>query len=116
MPRTKSPSARKHRKVKKQAKGFRDARRKRVKVAKETLLHAGKYQYVSRKLKKRDLKSLWITRINAATRQEDLSYSKFVSGLKNANIEIDRKMLAEMAVNDIESFNQVVAKVKEAIA
>ncbi|MFB5615324.1 MAG: 50S ribosomal protein L20, partial [Candidatus Nitrosomaritimum yanchengensis] len=85
MPRAKSISARKHRKVMKAVKGFKHGPGKRVKAAKEALLHAGKYAYVSRRLKKRDLRALWITRINAATKQADLSYSKFISGLSEAS-------------------------------
>lgn len=113
MPRAKSVSARKHRKILKAAKGFKHAAGKRVKPAKEALLHAGKYAYVSRRLKKRDLRSLWITRISAATKKHDLSYSRFIKGLKDSNIEIDRKILADLAVNDTNAFDAVVSKVKE---
>lgn len=112
MPRAKSVAARKHRKILKAAKGFKHAAGKRVKPAKEALLHAGKYAYVSRRLKKRDLRSLWITRIGAATKQHDLSYSKFINGLKKANIEVDRKILADIAVKDSNAFEAIVNKVK----
>jgi len=112
MPRSKSIASRKHRVIKKKAKGFKQSRRVRVKNAKEALLHQGKYAYVGRKLKKRDLKKLWITRIGAASKLNDLSYSRFIAALKQANIEIDRKMLAELAVKDEAAFNQIVEKAK----
>lgn len=112
MPRTKSISAKRHRKVKKAARGFRDARRKRVKVAKESLLHAGQYAYVSRRLKKRDFRKLWIIRLNAAVRKHGLTYSKFARALKDKKIELDRKMLAEIAVTDPDTFEKIVSEVK----
>lgn len=112
MPRVKSPSAIRHRKVLKATKGFKQARRTRVKAAKEALLHAGKYAYIGRKLKKRDLRSLWITRITAGVRSQDLSYSKFISGLKKANIALDRKILSDIAVRDNQTFNKIVEMVK----
>lgn len=108
MARVKSVAARRHRKVKKAARGFKQARRARVKTAKEALMHAGQYAYAGRKLRKRDLRSLWIVRLNAAVREEGLSYSKFVSGLKKAKIEIDRKILADIAVRDPEAFKEIV--------
>lgn len=113
MARTKSPKARKHNKVKSQAKGFKNARRRRVKGAKEALLHQGKYEYIGRKLRKRDLRSLWIQRINAAARENELTYSQFISGLKKAGIELDRKILAEIAVNDPKSFDEIAKKAKD---
>lgn len=112
MARVKTPSARRHRKFLKRAKGFKQARRVRIQVAKEALLHAGQYAYHGRKLKKRNLRSLWILRLNAAVREEGLSYSKFIASLKKAGIELDRKILADMAVNNPETFKQIVAKVK----
>jgi large subunit ribosomal protein L20 len=112
MPRTKSKSAKRHRKIKKEARGFKHARRKRVKVAKESLLHAGQYAYISRRLKKRDFRKLWITRLNAAVRQHGLSYSKFIKALKDNKIELDRKMLAEIAVSDPETFSKIVEETK----
>lgn len=112
MPRAKSKASRKHRETKKKAKGFRHARGKRVKLAKETLLHAGQYAYIGRKLRKRDLRRLWITRINAAARDHGLTYSKFIAGLKDKNIELDRKMLAEIAVDDPDTFEKIVSEVK----
>ena len=112
MPRTKSLSAKRHRKVKKAARGYKHAARRRVKVAKEALLHAGQYAYIGRKLKKRDLRRLWIVRLNAASREYGLPYSKFIASLKKENIEIDRKILSDIAVNDSETFNKIVSEVK----
>lgn len=112
MPRTKSVSARRHRKVKKAAKGFKQARRQRVRGAKEALLHAGQYAYIGRKLKKRDLRKLWIVRLNAAVREHGLKYSSFIKSLKDKNIELDRKILADIAVKDPNTFKQIVDEVK----
>lgn len=112
MPRVKSISAKRHRKVKKAAKGFKHARSRRVKTAKEALLHAGQYAYIGRKLRKRDLRSLWIKRLNAASREHGLSYSKLIAGLKKNNIELDRKILADMAVNDSATFKKIVDAIK----
>ena len=112
MARTKSIAAIRHRKIKKLAKGFTHARRKRVKVAKESLLHAGQYAYVGRKLKKRDLRRLWITRLNAAVREHGMNYSGFIKKLADKNIIIDRKILADLAVNDPVAFFEIVKKVK----
>ena len=110
--RVKSIASRKHRKILAQAKGFKHARRRRIQTAKEAVLHAGAYAYHGRKRKKRDLRSLWITRISAAVKMEGLSYSKFMSMLKKAKIELDRKILSDIAVKDIESFKKIVAEVK----
>ena len=110
--RVKSIAARKHRKILSKARGFRQARRIRVRSAKEALLHAGQYAYHGRKLKKRDLRALWIVRLNAAVRKEGLSYSKFISSLKKAKIELDRKILAEIAVKHPETFKVVIANIK----
>jgi len=112
MARVKSTSARRHRKFLKRAKGFKQARRVRIQVAKEALLHAGQYAYHGRKLRKRDLRNLWIIRLNAAVREEGLSYSKFIASLKKAKIELDRKMLADIAVNDPGTFKKIVSEVK----
>lgn len=112
MPRVKSISAKRHRKVKKAAKGFKHARSRRVKTAKEALLHSGQYAYIGRKLRKRDLRSLWIKRINAAVREHGLIYSKFIAGLKKENIELDRKILSDMAVKDASTFKKIVDAVK----
>ena len=112
MARTKSIAARRHRKILKQARGFKNARSRRVKTAKEALLHAGQYAYVGRKLRKRDLRSLWIKRLNAAVREHGLSYSKFVAGLKKEKIELNRKILADIAVKDPATFAKIVDEVK----
>lgn len=112
MARVKSIAARRHRKILKQAKGFTQARRRRVRAAKEALMHAGAYAYVGRKLRKRDLRSLWTMRINAAVRPEGLSYSRFISALKKSDVQLDRKMLSEIAATDIETFKQIVNQVK----
>ena len=112
MARVKSLAIKKHRKVLKAAKGFKNARSRRLRVAKEAVMHAGRHAYIGRKLKKRDLRSLWIVRINAALREHDLSYSKFINLLKKANIELDRKILSELAVKDPSTFSKIVDEVK----
>ena len=112
MARVKSIAARRHRKIKKAAKGFKQARRTRIRVAKEALLHAGQYAYVGRKLRKRDLRRLWIIRLNAAAREHSLTYNKLISGLKKAKIELDRKILAEIAVKDPDTFEKIISVVK----
>ncbi len=112
MTRVKSISARKHRKILKAAKGFKQARRTRVKAAKEAILHKGQYSYIGRKQRKRDFRRLWIVRLNAALREHGLSYSKFISKLKKQNIELDRKILAEIAVNDPSTFNKIISEIK----
>lgn len=114
MARVKSPRRARHKKVLKAAKGFQTARRRRYKVAREAILHAGQYAYAGRKLRKRDIRSLWIQRLNAAVRGHDLSYSKFIAGLKKANINLDRKILSELAISDPKTFGEIVQKVKSA--
>jgi large subunit ribosomal protein L20 len=94
--------------VLKATKGFKDGRRRLFRTANQALLKAGKYQYRDRRNRKRDMRRLWIARINAAARQEGLSYSRFVHGLKLAGVEVDRKMLAELAVNDTSAFAQLI--------
>jgi len=116
MPRVKSIAAKRHRKVKSLARGFKHARSRRVKNAKESLLHAGQYAYHGRKLKKRDLRSLWIMRINAGVRKHELTYGKFISGLKKANIILDRKILSDLAIKDSATFGKIVDTVKKSIA
>ena len=112
MARVKSPSAIRHRVVRKATKGFTQARRQRVQAGMDALLHQGQYEYIGRKLRKRDLRALWIIRLNAAVRAEGMSYSKFIAGLKKNKIELDRKILSEIAIKDAESFRQIVAAVK----
>jgi large subunit ribosomal protein L20 len=97
-----------HKKVLKATKGFNDGRRRLFRTANQALLKAGKYQYRDRRNRKRDMRRLWIARINAAARQEGLSYSRFVHGLKLAGVEVDRKMLADLAVNDANAFAQLI--------
>ena len=112
MPRTRSKSAIRHRKVKKAAKGYKHSARRRVKTAKEALLHAGHYAYVGRKLRKRDLRRLWIVRLNAAAREHGISYSKFIARLKKEKIEVDRKILSDIAINDPNTFKEIVTEIK----
>lgn len=112
MARVKSPTRKRHNKFLKQAKGFKQARRTRIQAAKEAVLHAGQYAYIGRKQRKRNLRSLWITRLNAAVRDEGLTYGKFIHGLKSANINLDRKILAQLAIEEPESFTKIVEKVK----
>ncbi len=105
---------RRHKKVLKLARGFYSGRRKHFRKAKEQLERSLVYAYRDRRNKKRDFRRLWITRINAACRLNGLSYSKFMHGLKLANIELDRKILADMAMNDPKAFEAVANKAKEA--
>ena len=107
---------RKHNKVLKLAKGYRGARSKQYRVAKQSVMRALTSSYAGRKERKRQFRQLWIARINAAARINGLSYSKFMFGLKLAGIEINRKMLAEMAVNDAEGFATLAALAKSKIA
>lgn len=113
MTRVKSVSAVRHRKALSLARGFKQARKSRFKTAKEALLHAGKYAYIGRKLRKRDLRALWIVRLNAAVREHGMSYSKFVKALRLAKIEIDRKILSDIAVKDKEGFKEIVETAKK---
>ena len=101
-----------HKKVLKRAKGYYGAKSIRFRMANQAVMKSGMYAYVGRKNKKRDFRRLWIARINAAARQNGMSYSKFISGLKKANININRKMLAEMAVSDAQGFAALVEKIK----
>jgi large subunit ribosomal protein L20 len=105
-------SRRKHIKLLGQTKGYRGTKSKLVKVAREAALHAGQYAYHGRKLRKRDFRTLWITRIGEAVKQEDLSYSIFIDKLKKANITLDRKILSNLIVEDPKTFKQIVEKVK----
>ena len=106
---------RRHKKVLKQAKGYYNARRKVFRVAKQAVTKALQYAYIGRKLKKRQFRSLWIARINAASRMHGLSYSRFIAGLNKSAIGLDRKVLAELAVNDKPAFAAIVARVKASI-
>ena len=107
-------SRRKHKKLLKATKGYRGTKSRLVKVAKEAELHARAYSYHGRKLRKRDFRSLWITRIGEAVKKEGLSYSLFINKLQKANIGLDRKILSDLIVNDPDTFKKVVESVKNA--
>ncbi len=102
-----------HKKVLKEAKGYVGSKHRLYKTAKEQLMHSGQYAFRDRKQKKRDFRKLWITRINAACRQNDISYSRFIEGLTKAGIEVNRKMLSEIAINDPKAFTELVNKAKD---
>ena len=104
-----------HKKILKKAKGYYNARRKVFRAAKQAVIKAGQYAYRGRRLKKRDFRALWIQRINAAAREYGLSYSKIINGLKKAEIEIDRKMLADLAVNQPEAFATIAKQAQAAL-
>ena len=104
-----------HNKVLAAAKGYYNARRKVFRVAKQAVIKAGQYAYRDRKARKRQFRQLWIIRINAAARQHGLSYSRFINGLKKAEIAIDRKMLAELAVYNKQVFAVLAEKAKAAL-
>ncbi len=106
----------KHNRVLKMAKGYRGARSKQYRVAKQSVMRALTSSYAGRKQRKRQMRQLWIARINAAARLNGLSYSKFMYGLKLAEVDMNRKMLAEMAVNDAEGFAELVELAKTKIA
>ncbi|RUM63200.1 MAG: 50S ribosomal protein L20 [Sulfurospirillum sp.] len=106
---------RRHKKLLKQARGFYSGRRKHFRKAKEQLERSLVYAYRDRRQKKRDFRRLWITRINAACRLNDISYSKFIHGLNKAGIELDRKILADMAMNDAAAFTKVAEAAKAAL-
>ena len=105
-----------HKKILKQAKGYYNARRKVFRVAKQAVTKAQQYAYIGRKQKKRQFRSLWIVRINAAARMYGLSYSRLMNGLKKANVELDRKALADIAVHDLAAFGQIAEQAKRALA
>ncbi|WP_440904865.1 50S ribosomal protein L20 [Catenovulum sp. SX2] len=105
-----------HKKVLKQAKGYYGARSRVFRVATQAVTKAGQYAYRDRRQRKRQFRQLWIARINAASRQNGLSYSRFINGLKKASVEIDRKILADIAVYDKATFTALVEKAKEALA
>ena len=97
-----------HKKVLKQAKSYFGSKHRLYKTAKEQLMHSGQYAFRDRKQKKRDFRKLWITRINAACRQNDISYSRFIEGLTKAGVEVNRKMLSEIAISNPEAFTELV--------
>ena len=106
----------KRRKTLKLAKGYRGTKSNLYRVAREQVMKSGQYAYVGRRLKKRDFRKLWIARINAAARQNDITYSRLMDGLKKANIDINRKMLSEMAINDAAAFTALVETAKKHLA
>jgi len=106
----------KHKKVLKKAKGYYGARSRVYRVAKQAVIKAGQYAYRDRRQKKRQFRSLWITRINAAARECGISYSRLINGLNKAEIDVDRKILAELAVDDKASFAALAEKAKAALA
>ena len=107
---------RRHKKVLAKAKGYYNARRKIYRVAKQAVIKAGQYAYAGRRLKKRDYRALWVQRINAGARACGLSYSRLINGLKKAGIEIDRKVLADLAVQDMAAFAKIADQAKAALA
>ena len=117
MPRVRTGVVRRkrHKRILKQAKGFFSGRRKHFRKAKEQIEHSMAYAYRDRKQNKREFRKLWIIRINAACRLNGLSYSVFINGLKKAGIELDRKILADMAMNDSAAFSAVVVAAKAAL-
>ena len=102
-----------HKKVLKEAKGYFGSKHRLYKTAKEQLMHSGQYAFRDRKQKKREFRKLWITRINAACRQNDISYSRFIEGLTKAGVEINRKMLSEIAINDPKMFSELVKTARD---
>ncbi len=114
MARTKTGTVkrRRHNKVLRAARGFKQARSNRYKTAKEAVLHSGQYAYEGRKNRKREMRSIWIVRLNAAVREHGISYSRFIAGLKTANINLDRKILSDIAIRDAKTFEEIVKKVK----
>lgn len=117
MPRVKRgvTAHRRHKKILDKAKGYYGARSRVYRVAKQAVIKAGQYAYRDRRQRKREFRALWIARINAAARLCDLSYSRLIAGLKKADIEIDRKVLADLAVHDQAAFSAIAAKAKSAL-
>ena len=118
MPRVKRgvTSSARHKKTLSRAKGYYGARRKTIRVAKQAVAKAEQYAYRDRRARKREFRALWIARINAAARESGLSYSRFINGLNKAAIEIDRKMLADIAVRDKKAFSALADKAKAALS
>ena len=107
---------RRHKKVLSRAKGYYGARRKVFRVAKQAVTKAGQYAYIGRKQKKRNFRALWIVRINAAAREFGLSYSRLIAGLRKAEINIDRKVLADLAFHDLKAFGVIAERAKQSLA
>lgn len=112
MARTKSLAAKKHREILKEARGFKHARSTRVHSAMEALLHAGQYAYAGRRIKRRDLRALWILRINAGSREAGMKYSELIAKLKSNKIELDRKILADIAYDDLDTLKTIISELK----
>ncbi|MGA2024967.1 MAG: 50S ribosomal protein L20 [Steroidobacteraceae bacterium] len=108
-------AGRRHKKVLGKAKGYYNARRKIYRAAKQAVIKAGQYAYRDRRAKKRDFRALWITRINAAARTHGMSYSRLIEGLHKAGVEIDRKLLADLAVNDANAFGLIAERAKASL-
>jgi large subunit ribosomal protein L20 len=109
-------AGRRHKKVLAKAKGYYNARRKIYRAAKQAVIKAGQYAYRDRRAKKRDFRALWIARINAAARVHELSYSRLIAGLRMAGVEIDRKLLADLAIHDANAFGVIAEQAKNALA
>ncbi|HOO22808.1 MAG TPA: 50S ribosomal protein L20 [Clostridia bacterium] len=109
-------AVKKRRKILKRAKGYFGSKSKLYRIARQAVMKSGQYAYVGRKLKKRDFRKLWIARINAGARMNDLSYSRLMHGLKLANIDLNRKVLSELAISDAPAFAELCSKAKEALA
>lgn len=107
---------RRHKKILKLAKGYYGARSRVFRVAKQAVIKAGQYAYRDRRVKKRNFRALWITRINAQSRAEGISYSRLIAGLKKANIALDRRVLADLAIHDKSAFAVIVTRAKAALA
>ncbi len=105
----------KHKKILEQAKGFYGRRKNTIRVARQAVEKAGQYAYRDRKVKKRSFRALWIQRINAAVRMEGLTYGQFMHGLKLAGVELDRKVLADIAMHEAEAFSGIIAQAKRAL-
>jgi len=118
MPRVKRgvTSHARHKKVLSRAKGYYNARRKLIKTAKQAVMKSGQYAYRDRRVRKRDFRGLWIVRINAAARECGMSYSRFMNGLRKAEIAVDRKILADIAVHDRPAFSALADRAKAALA
>jgi large subunit ribosomal protein L20 len=109
-------AGRRHKKILAKAKGYYNARRKVFRTAKQAVIKAGQYAFRDRRAKKRDFRALWIARINAAARLHEMSYSRLIAGLRHAGIEIDRKLLAALAVDDAPAFGVIAEQAKAALA
>jgi large subunit ribosomal protein L20 len=105
-----------HKRVLEKAKGYRGRRKNTIRVAKQAVDKAGQYAYRDRKVKKRNFRALWIQRINAAVRELGLTYGRFIDGLKKANVELDRKVLSDLAIREPEAFKAIVAQAQAALA